>query len=170
MLALHVATFTHADLRAFAGSALLPMIGGAIALITAAIIDGLARFNRARSHSIGVWRLLDRVPWPFGLPLVLSLGYWPVNFFACLIATHGYTVRQEGSTYLLVNHAQVIRTLTLAEYIQYQSYSLRLLTGCILPVYLLSAVYFLACARQAAGWQGSGVDGREETRLPGVSA
>jgi hypothetical protein len=170
ILGFHLATFTHANLTAVAGPLLLPLFGAGMALVIAMIGDGVARFDRARSRSTGVWRLLDRAPWPIGLPLVLSLGYWPINFFACLIATHGYTARQEGGTYLLVNHAQVIRAITRAEYIQYQSYSLRLLTGCILPFYLASAVYFLACVRQASSGRGSGLDRQDETRLPGVGA
>jgi hypothetical protein len=164
ILACHLATFTHADLTAVAGPLLLPLVGAGMVLVIAMIGDGIVRLDRERSRSTGVWRLLDRAPWPLGLTLVLSLGYWPINFFACLIATHGHTARQQGDAYLLVNHAQVIRAITRAEYIQYQSYSLRLLTGCIIPFYVACAVYFLACALQAMGWPRSDTERDEGNR------
>lgn len=141
-LAIHLLTYTPLDLGGFTlGAIAIPFVG-MFPLFAAMVFDLRARFGTSYFSSAQVRSLSSSVPRWGTLLFVSVFIYVGINFIVCGALTRGGQPMQQNGVDVLVSHGAVIATLTPAEYVQQQSYYIRLFTGHPLIFYLAPALYF----------------------------
>jgi len=141
-LTIHLLTYTPLDLGSFVlGAIVIPFVG-MFPLFAAMLFDlrarsGTSQFSPAQFRSLSM-----SVPRWGRLLFVGVFIYVGINFIVCSALTHGGQPMQQNGVDVLVSHGVVIATLTPAEYVQQQSYYIRLFTGHPLIFSLAPALYF----------------------------